>query len=62
MVFFDYLKTFRHCILNNKTSSRENENYLSYLNPFPYRLVVIISKFLVKLVEVGQATKLIQVE
>ena len=60
MLFFDYLKTFRHCLLNNKTSSKENENYLSY--PFPYRLVVIIAKFLVKLVEVGQATKLIQVE
>lgn len=38
-------------------SCRENEEYLSYLNPFPHRPDMILSKFLVKSVKLGQPTK-----
>lgn len=38
-------------------SCKENEEYLSYLNPFPHRPDMILSKFLVKSVKLGQPTK-----
>ena len=38
-------------------SCRENEDSPSYLNPFPQRPDMILSKFLVKSVKLGQPTK-----